>query len=114
MPAASDYELLETIGQGSFGKVCKIRRKVDGKVRRPSASLNLPTHRQWPCLQLLVSHAPPLCPLSCQMLVWKVINYSHMTAVEKQRLSDEVRLCPPHIHSSRPPILTPFRCYIYR
>jgi serine/threonine protein kinase len=46
MPAASDYELLETIGQGSFGKVCKIRRKVDGKVRRPSASLNLPTHRQ--------------------------------------------------------------------
>jgi serine/threonine protein kinase len=42
------------------------------------------------------------------MLVWKVINYSHMTAVEKQRLSDEVRLCPPHIHSSRPPILTPF------
>ena len=28
-----DYEVLEVIGQGSFGKVCRVRRIADGKVR---------------------------------------------------------------------------------
>lgn len=35
------YEVLEVIGQGSFGKVCRVRRAADSKVRvcvvRPSA-----------------------------------------------------------------------------
>jgi serine/threonine protein kinase len=35
MPAAAaeDYEVLDTIGQGSFGRVCRVRRREDGKVR---------------------------------------------------------------------------------
>jgi serine/threonine protein kinase len=33
MPAAKeDYDVLEVIGQGSFGKVCRVRRNEDGKV----------------------------------------------------------------------------------
>ncbi|TFJ82405.1 hypothetical protein NSK_006314 [Nannochloropsis salina CCMP1776] len=33
MPAVKeDYEVLEVIGQGSFGKVCRVRRVEDGKV----------------------------------------------------------------------------------
>jgi hypothetical protein len=33
MPASKeDYEVLEVIGQGSFGKVCRVRRMEDGKV----------------------------------------------------------------------------------
>jgi serine/threonine protein kinase len=28
----SNYEVLETLGTGSFGTVCKLRRKVDGKI----------------------------------------------------------------------------------
>lgn len=29
-----DYEVLLTIGAGSYGRCCKVRRKADGKVRR--------------------------------------------------------------------------------
>lgn len=33
MPAVKeDYEVLEVIGQGSFGKVCRVHRVEDGKV----------------------------------------------------------------------------------
>jgi hypothetical protein len=33
MASLEDYEILETIGKGTFGKVSKILRKEDQKVR---------------------------------------------------------------------------------
>jgi len=33
MGLTDGYEVLEKIGSGSFGTICKIKRKADGKVR---------------------------------------------------------------------------------
>ena len=39
-----NYEVLSEIGRGSFGRICKIRRKSDGKVRAERTCGAPPTH----------------------------------------------------------------------
>jgi len=57
-----DYEVLETIGHGSFGKVCKIRRKEDGKVGGSGSNEEQPMmtirrRRRW----RIKAHHPGCC-----------------------------------------------------
>lgn len=43
MPSrVEDYEVLHSIGTGSYGRCQKIRRKSDGKVRRLRSTVDLP------------------------------------------------------------------------
>ena len=58
----SDYEVLDTLGKGSFGTVSRIKRKRDGKVR----ATPLHSCRCFPLLRTFVKvsmHLPPHCSL---------------------------------------------------
>lgn len=77
--AVENYEVIETIGKGTFGTVSKIKRKADGRV------------------SLLMR----LKPNAHKILVWKEMNYGKMGEKEKQQLVQEVNLLQklrhPHI-----------------
>lgn len=72
-----DYDVLDTIGEGAFGRVSKVRRKTDGEVTIDSC---------W----TFWSIADIQC--SSQILVWKELNYGRMTDREKQLLVSEVNI----------------------
>ena len=70
------YEILGTIGQGSFGTVQKVKRKADGRVSFTHVSwVTLVTHNCW-----------------LQVLVCKSMNYGSMGEKEKQLVVSEVCL----------------------
>ena len=80
MPGSSksDYRVLETIGEGSFGKCQKIKRICDGKV--PPFSINQNEQTIYRGIFVL------------QVLVWKEIQYGEMSEEEKEQLVREVNL----------------------
>uniref|UniRef100_A0A674H1L0 non-specific serine/threonine protein kinase n=1 Tax=Taeniopygia guttata TaxID=59729 RepID=A0A674H1L0_TAEGU len=107
-----DYEVLLTIGAGSYGKCRKVRRKADGKVRprrgqrgfaaaaRPGPVLAGPRRARAsgsgspssPCAAPLLSRSLLRVFLPPQILVWKELDYGAMTESEKQMLVSEVNL----------------------
>jgi NIMA (never in mitosis gene a)-related kinase len=76
------YEIIEQIGNGTFGRVSKIKRKADNKVCQHIC--NCCTHQNY-----------------LKILVWKEMDYGKMGDKEKQQLVQEVnilqKLRHPHI-----------------
>ena len=96
-----EYQVMETIGTGSFGTCRKVSRKADGKVCN---SCTLP-------LQSCLKDA------HIQVYVWKEVGYGGMGEKEKQLLVQEVNLLRelrhPHIVRYHDRIIDREHCTLY-